>query len=538
MSRQQPGTNGALQRMHRHRPLLLPGAAALVLGILAFLPPHDPSLRRSYIAAAGVLLLATGVLALALQRSGRTVTVHVVPRKPHYVQMCVQGALFAYWGWHVSFVYELAPTVLAQLIFAYGVSMVLAWIQRDVYELGFGPFPVVFSINFFLIFKPEWFHWQFALVALGFAVKEFVRWDREGRRAHIFNPSSFPLAVFSIVLLLTGSTDVTLGVEIAATLFNPPHMYLVIFLVSLAPQILFGVTTMTMAAVFTTYAFGLVYFAATGTYFFIDAYIPIAVFLGMHLLFTDPATAPRTAAGRILFGILYGCGTMALYAVLRGAGAPAFYDKLLPIPILNSMVLIIDRAAAAGKLRLLDVSRLGVGLLGARRRLATVGVWIVAFVSMSAVGGVGDNHPGQFLPFWEEACRSGSERACEYVPVMQANFCEKGSGWACNQLGIHMAVTAQNPPAGARAFTRGCELAFNTACVNAERMRTQEGGSLANGPPLEADLPIILRGSKGPILERDTEVLYALGCRRGWVDMCGARAGDREVPTQRQSPGS
>ena len=66
---------------------------------------------------------------------------------------------------------------------------------------------------------------------------------------------------------------------------------------ALPGQFLFGVTTMTMPAVLTTYLFGLCYYALTGTYYFFDSYVPIAVFLGMHLLFTDPSTAPRTDLG-------------------------------------------------------------------------------------------------------------------------------------------------------------------------------------------------------------------------------------------------
>ena len=84
-----------------------------------------------------------------------------------------------------------------------------------------------------MIFKPEWFHWQFAVVALGWLVKEFVRWEKGGRSAHIFNPSSFPLAVVSLVLILTNSTDITFGRELATTLYTPPNIHWVIFLVAL-----------------------------------------------------------------------------------------------------------------------------------------------------------------------------------------------------------------------------------------------------------------------------------------------------------------
>ena len=74
--------------------------------------------------------------------------------------------------------------------------------------------------------------------------------------------------------MLTGTSDITWGQEIAITQFYPPHIYLMLFLVGLPGQFFFGVTSMTMSAVVTTYAFGLLYFAATGIYFFYDSYIP------------------------------------------------------------------------------------------------------------------------------------------------------------------------------------------------------------------------------------------------------------------------
>src|SRR2546423_4555425 len=131
-------------------------------------------------------------------------------------------------------------------------------------------------------------------------------------------------------------------------------MYLKLFLIGLPGQFFFGVTTMTMSAVVTTYAFGLVYLAATGIYFFYDSYIPIAVFLGMHLLFTDPSTSPRTELGRIIYGALYGLSTVVLYEALGSAGMPTFYDKLLQVPLLNLSVKGIDRIARSRMLRTFD----------------------------------------------------------------------------------------------------------------------------------------------------------------------------------------
>jgi hypothetical protein len=42
-------------------------------------------------------------------------------------------------------------------------------------------------------------------------------------------------------------------------------------------------------------------------------------------------------------------------------------------------------------------------------------------------------------------------------------------------------------------------------------------------PPAVADYPIILRGSKGEIRERDPSALYDLACREGWPDICPLR---------------
>ena len=46
---------------------------------------------------------------------------------------------------------------------------------------------------------------------------------------------------------------------------------------------------------------------------------------------------------------------------------------------------------------------------------------------------------GQYLPFWQEACESGNERACRYEAFLTLTYCNNGSGWACNEAGIQLA---------------------------------------------------------------------------------------------------
>lgn len=514
-------------------PLVVPFLFIAGLAGLAALPAVRGNLKTlwAFLGAALALSVWNAVLAATL-RPGRKLALEIAIKKQHYVQACAQGSVLLYWGWYWRPVYHFAPFILAQLLFAYAFDVLLCWSRRDTYYLGFGPFPVIFSINLFLWFKPEWFYLQFAMVALGIAAKELFRWNKEGRRTHIFNPSSFPLAVFSIVLLFTGTTGMTWGPEIASTQFYPPHIYLYLFLIGLPGQFFFGVTSMTMSAVAATYAYGLIYHAVTGIYFFYDSYIPIAVFLGMHLLLTDPSTSPRTELGRLMFGALYGIGTVVLYQLLGSNGMPMFYDKLLPVPILNLSIIGLDRAVRSKLLQRFDPGAIGRSLAPHMRNLAYISVWAAIFVAMSAVQGVGDDHPGQWLPFWRQACKDGRAYACPYLADLELTFCDRGSGWACNEAGLLHVVLAQSgedlrrtdPAGAANPFDQGCELGFKTACGNAVALRSGED-NFGSGPPRLDDFPIILRGSKGEVRERDASALYALACREGWKGTCRSTDG-------------
>jgi hypothetical protein len=517
-------------RRPAERLIALPLAFCLGLAGVALLPPAraNATVLWTMLGAAFALIAWNAALLMSVHRRARSPNIEIVLRKQHYLQAIGQGIILVYWGWHWPQVYASAHFILAQLLFAYAFDMLLCWSRRDTYLLGFGPFPIIFSINLFLWFKPDWFYWQFAIVALGLVAKELIRWEKDGRRVHIFNPSSFPLAVCSLALLATGATDLTWGNEIAVTQFYPPYIYVVLFLIGMPGQFFFGVTTMTMSAIVTTYLFGLLYFAATGIYFFYDSYIPISVFLGMHLLFTDPSTAPRTDLGRIIFGVLYGLSTVVLYQLLGSMGLPTFYDKLLQVPLLNLSITWIDRAARSRLFQPLDPSAYGRHLTQRKRHLAYISLWAVVFTAMTAAEGVGDSHRGQWLPFWQQACDEGRPYACPYLADLQVSFCSQGSAWSCNEAGIQHVLLAQSgedqrrldAAGAAQHFNRGCELGSAVACENVRRMANGIL-RLASAAPTVEDYPIILRGSKGPITDRRSTALYERACDQGWPGACG-----------------
>ena len=507
-------------RLSARNAFLLNAAFVVGLLVLSQLPllEQRPVVRASIVGAAVGLLAWSGLLFGVLRR-GQQVALEVVLRRQHYLQACQQGMVLLVWGYYWREVYHAVPLILAQLLFAYGFDSLLSWTHRRTFALGFGPFPIIFSLTLFFWFKDPWFYWQFVMVAIGFVAKEFLRWQRDGRNTHIFNPSAFPLAVVSVALLLGDATDMTWGFDVAQTEFYPAHIYLAIFLIALPGQYLFGVTTMTMSAVVTTFAFSAIYHAATGSFYFVDSHIPIAVFIGMTLLFTDPATSPRTVRGRILFGVLYGLSTVFLYDLLLSWNNPGFYDKLLQVPLLNLSVKLLDRLATSPRLKAIDWSSWAREWAPRRRHLAYMGVWAAAFVAMSASGHLGDKHPGQWTPFWDQACAADRRDACLNLYFLHEGFCADGSAWSCNEVGILLAERYDNRVVAADAFGRACTLKFAAGCDNAAAIAT--GGMLRHDTPTAEDYRYILRGSKGPIPESEPAQLYARACELGWPNACG-----------------
>jgi hypothetical protein len=142
---------------------------------------------------------------------------------------------------------------------------------------------------------------------------------------------------------------------------------------------------------------------------------------------------------------------------------------------------------------------------------------------MSAAQGVGDRHRGQWIQFWQQACQQERARACRYLAQLHATYCRAASGWSCNELGILLADKEMDRAGAVASIERGCELGFQPACANATTVATT--GTWSRGSPSFEELPILLRGSKGPIIDRSFVSLYSLACDQGWPDSC-ERFGD------------
>jgi hypothetical protein len=487
-------------------------AALFGLSFIARVGVSAP-LRWSFWGASALLLVWTAVLMAGTRPSIRLAP----PKAQHYIQGLCHLTIYAYWGWYWRPVYDFAPLIVAQLLFAYAFDMLLAWSRREPYLLGFGPFPIIFSTNLFLWFKDDWFSLQFLLVAVGFLGKAFVRWDRDGKRVHIFNPSAFTLALFAVVLLATHSTSLTWGQEIATTFGLGPRIYTVLFLTGLVVMYFFSITPVTMGAAATLFGLSALYGAVTGVPYFIDSEIPSAVFLGLHLLVTDPSTSPRTPLGRAVFGVLYGLGVFVLYTVLGSLGLPTFYDKLMTVPLLNLAVPGIDRwVRSLGDRPIL--TRLALdGPLG-RGNLAHMAVWAVFFAAMTSVGATDGRHRGDALPFWQEACADNRLRGCERLVRIEASYCGDNAGWACNELGRHYVegrIVAADLDRAFGYFSRACEARFQAGCVNLLDPVTPVAAD-----PRPIDLRLLVREGGPNLIDMPEPELFARACEHGWSFAC------------------
>lgn len=498
-------------------------AGLLTVSLLPRIRQSEP-LTWSFWGAAVLLLAWQAVLAIRARTEGAPALGPFTPRAQHYVQALCHSGVFLYWGWYWPPVYDFLPLLVGQLLFAYAFDMLLAWSNRVPWVPGFGPFPIVFSANLFLWFKDDWFALQFLVLAVGFAGKAFVRWEREGKRVHIFNPSAFTLALFSVGLLATGTTDLTWAQEINTTFSLGPRIYLVLFSIGLVVMYFFAITPVTASAAATLFAASAGYFAVTGVPYFVDSEIPAAVFLGMHLLVTDPSTSPRTPFGRVIFGVMYGLGVFALYAMLGALGLPTFYDKLMVVPLLNLMVPSIDRAVA----RLGDQPILAqLGLVGppGRMNLAHMGAWILFFGVMTGLGRTDGMHRGDALPFWQQACADDRPRACERLLMIEGAYCTDNAGWACNELGRHYLdgrLVVADADRALAYFSRACEARFQPGCLNLLEPR-----SPVTTNPRALDLRLLVREGGPNLLDLPEPELYARACRHGWSFACEKRSASR-----------
>ena len=187
------------------------------------------------------------------------------------------------------------------------------------------------------------------------------------------------IGVFNLVFPRIGDGDVSDELNL------PPNMAEVMLLVALLVQFRLPVVLITLSGP----AVLMSWIRLTGLHYFHPFWPPIT--LAFLLLVTDPATSPRTHIGKVLFGACFGLLLGVTATLLEENGISDFYGKVLPVPIVNLMSPLFDRAGTWLEAR----ARWLVVILQPKLNPAHVLLW-VAFAVFSLT--VGNPKAGFFVP--------------------------------------------------------------------------------------------------------------------------------------------
>ena len=119
-------------------PIAIGGVIAALTGSARV---HTSSvLAQSFWGAATVLIVWNVLLLAAPGLRAAAGRIDTTLRAQHYIQALCQLAVYLYWGWYWSPVYDMSILIGAQLLFAYSFGMLLSWTRGKAYTMGFGPY--------------------------------------------------------------------------------------------------------------------------------------------------------------------------------------------------------------------------------------------------------------------------------------------------------------------------------------------------------------------------------------------------------------
>jgi len=268
----------------------------------------------------GLLILVVWMLA-SLWRRKQKPTVEWQLKANHLLPAILQSTIFVYWGIYDKQVLWYAPNLIAQLLLAYVIDAILAWMIEGKWRIGAGPLPIVLSANLFAWYLEPWKVGLVITIAL--ASKYWVR-HKDG--SVVFNPSGVALATMAIAFILAPKAWSFNGTFQGLRLC--PNLSEVILLLALIPQRRFPIVLVSVGS-----ALGLM----AAKFWFPDPpgiFLPGTV-LAFTLLVTEPRTMAKTGLGRLLQGVAFGiliAVSSEMYDKLHLADD---FAKVLPLPLVN-----------------------------------------------------------------------------------------------------------------------------------------------------------------------------------------------------------
>ncbi len=258
-------------------------------------------------------------------------------RFTHFVQMSVQFLLFVYWALYSPHTREYLSQLGYLVLFGFGADFVVSAFRYKSWYASFAPIPVVFSANLFVWFLGTDAPFAYAIIALAIASKHLIH--RDGK--HIFNPSAFGVCAIAIPCLLFPTRFGE--IDLAHALNMPPNMLELVLFVGLVAMARIPLALISLSA----FATSRIMSKLSGDHIYVPTVMWAPIFLGITLLVTDPATTPKKPVGQVLFGVSYMLLFSVIATALRSRGLAEHWAKMLPIPLVNLLVPVFDRAADA-----------------------------------------------------------------------------------------------------------------------------------------------------------------------------------------------
>ncbi|MCO4760211.1 MAG: hypothetical protein KC502_01825 [Myxococcales bacterium] len=324
-------------------------------------------------ATAACALSFVAVLAVALtsrkaRGSGDSTPILSFHLKPtHLLPALIQLVIYAYWALYWRDLAGLLPMIGWQLVWAFALDAILRLWRTGRWQVRVGPVPIVLSANLVALFAPASWPLVLAMISIAILSRDFIRY----RGRHIFNPSAFGVSLIGLLNLAWP----TLGYGDRAHEFDlPPNMTEVSVLLALVVQLRLPVVLATLGA-----ALSLELLQNLGLHVLSPAWAPVTLILLLFL--TDPATIPRSAAGRLLFGAFAGLLMGLIGHTLETLTWSDFYAKALAVPLANLATPALDRV---GRQLQASIPRLR-RLLSPRANRLHVVLWL-SFIGLSLSG--------------------------------------------------------------------------------------------------------------------------------------------------------
>ena len=360
----------------------------VVLYLILFLVLFFPEAKKvtSIILIINGIVISISAYFLSNQQKVQTLLAPIVLSRAVFVQILAQLSIFIYWGMYNAAAINRLPLVIHQIVFGYLFIFILSGLIGSKYKISFSPAAAIFSANLFIWFSPKVYYFQYALIMIALLAKTFITRTIDGEKRHIFNPSGFVSNIAAVTICLLEINyihEYVYATQMGANYLWMPGFDLVVFLASCfslwSPNMYLvaigSIATMWLAEVLSHEFFRMSFTTETPR---------ASILLGIALLITDPATAPRSKMGQFLYGVGYAFSIFISFIILAYKGWQMYFVKVLFLIPLNFFAYKFDQV---GKwIESNFISKLSFNFELNRLKLLTVYIFLTFFVTITLFG--------------------------------------------------------------------------------------------------------------------------------------------------------